>query len=745
MNFSFNFRRFRCWILVILIAQALILMCCGESGQAPQQTGDQKAKVEKPKPAKPVIFQGESVIYVVGPMSGRNAEKGQSQAAGARLAAEELNRQGGLFNREIVIKVLNDAGDPELAMEAAKKVADAANAGENVIAILMHEGSDPQLKPAKQIYLNTISGLNPIVVIPASTEPLPMIIDDERFFRLSAPNASQAAEIANYLQEKSLLDVVVVHDSTSYGRTLYKKFRNAVRNLDVRSIATFEILPDAVSYADVAARVREMNPTALFFAGADVEAAVFFSDLFGFEFQGKIYGSDRALSYNIVDEIGCQAEGMNFVSVLPDPSTVMGPEQLANYEALESRAAEFYTVAGYSGVEFVVKAFEAANALDTNKAATQARQERIKTIIGEVSFDKSGYMQKSKIHFFQVQGRMFKESFARQVGAGPKVREVTSEKAKTFLNMQFSPDNKPVIFAGLNWDSVQFFNGITRFIIESGYGYPTYSIPGSSVTSFQRLRKGEVHVSMEVWLPNSQELYDKAIAKNQIVDLGLNFSDAVQGWFVPRYVVEGDSKRGIEIVAPDLKSIDDLERYCHIFASKENPSIGRLIAGSSGWFNYKISCMKLKAYRLDDKFAQIATGSEGALFAALTNAYQKGEPILLYMYEPSWPMAKYDLLQIVEPEFTKEVWRTNKKCAFPPSQIKKLVHVDLPQRVPEIVEFLKMVRMDRDEVSRILVAMKDRDLKPETAALEWLKKNEGVWSNWVSGDVVQKVKQALSS
>ncbi len=745
MNSSFNSRRSRYFILVLLIAQALFLMCCGESGQAPQQTGEQKAKVEKPKPAKPVTFKGEAVIYVVGPMSGRNAEKGQSQAAGARLAADELNRQGGLFNRKLVIKVLNDAGNPELAIEAAKKVADAANAGENVIAILMHEGSDPQLKSAKQIYLNTGSGLNPIVVIPASTEPLPMIIDDERFFRLSAPNASQATEIANYLQEKSLLDVVVVYDSTSYGRTLYKKFSNAVRNLDVRSIAAFEISPDAVSYADVATRVREMNPTALFFAGADVEAAVFFSDLFGFEFQGKIYGSDRALSYNVVDEIGCQAEGMNFASVLPDPGTVLGSNQLASYEALEGRAAEFYTVAGYSGVEFIVRAFEAASALDANKAATQARQKRIKTVIGEVSFDKNGYLQKSKIHFFRVQGRMFKESFARQVGAGPKVREVTSEKAKTFLNMQFSPDNKPVIFAGLNWDSVQFFNGITRFIIESGYGYPTYSIPGSSVPSFQRLRKGDVHVSMEVWFPNSQELYDKAIEKNQIVDLGLNFSDAVQGWFVPRYVVEGDLKRGVKPVAPDLKSVYDLEKYYHVFASKENPGIGRLIAGSAGWFNYKISCMKLKSYRLDDKFAQIATGSEGALFAALTNAYQKGEPILLYMYEPSWPMAKYDLLQIVEPEFTREVWRTNKKCAFSPSQVKKLAHIDLPKRVPEVVEFLRKVKMDRDEISRILVTMKEKNLKPETAALEWLKKNKGVWSNWVPSDVAQKVKQALSN
>jgi glycine betaine/proline transport system substrate-binding protein len=155
--------------------------------------------------------------------------------------------------------------------------------------------------------------------------------------------------------------------------------------------------------------------------------------------------------------------------------------------------------------------------------------------------------------------------------------------------------------------------------------------------------------------------------------------------------------------------------------------------------------MKLKAYRLDDKVTQLAAGSEGALFAALSNAYQKKEPILLYMYEPSWPMAKFDLIQLEEPEFTQACWSTDKKCAFPPSQVKKLAHVALPLRALEVVEFLKKIQMDRDEISRILVDMKERNLKPEEAALIWLRENESIWMNWVTSNIAQKVKQALSS
>ncbi len=248
---------------------------------------------------------------------------------------------------------------------------------------------------------------------------------------------------------------------------------------------------------------------------------------------------------------------------------------------------------------------------------------------------------------------------------------------------------------------------------------------------------------MEVWLPNNQEPYDDALANDEIVDLGLNFGNAVQGWFVPRYIIEGDPQRGIEAAAPDLKSVEDLERYPHLFTSPEQPGAGRLFNGSPGWFAYKIDCMKLKAYRLDDKYAQATAGSESALFAALSQAYESGEPILTYMYEPSWPMAEFDLVQISEPEFTPECWSSNKRCAFPLTQIRIVAHSGLSQRAPEVIKFLNQFSLESDEVSRILLTMKEQELTPEEAALMWLKDNEAVWSQWAPGDVVGRVREAL--
>ena len=128
----------------------------------------------------------------------------------------------------------------------------------------------------------------------------------------------------------------------------------------------------------------------------------------------------------------------------------------------------------------------------------------------------------------------------------------------------------------------------------------------------------------------------------------------------------------------------------------------------------------------------------------LEDAYEKGEPILVYMFGPSWPLASFDLIQIDEPGFTQERWSTDKGCAFPLNQVKIVVHSSFPQLAPEVVDFFGKLSMDCDEISSILLTMKEKDLTPEEAVLMWLKENESVWSQWVPSDVAQKVKQALN-
>ena len=271
MRVGFTTLRGSLWLLALLLVLPLLLAACAGGDKAPVET---VGPTVEPSPTPVTEFAGEAVVYVVAPLSGPEAQRGQALAAGARLAAEELNQIGGVLGRKIVIKVANDRGDSEGALQAARRVADSSRARDTVIGVLVHEGSDPQLESVKQVYLDPGSGLNALVVVPASAELVPADIDDPRFVRLSAPSISQASEVATVLQEANLRDVVVVHSSTPAGKILAKEFSRAAENLDVEAVGTFEILPpDASDYTDLVAKVRKINPAALFFAAGQDEAA----------------------------------------------------------------------------------------------------------------------------------------------------------------------------------------------------------------------------------------------------------------------------------------------------------------------------------------------------------------------------------------------------------------------------------------------------------------------------------------
>ncbi len=85
----------------------------------------------------------------------------------------------------------------------------------------------------------------------------------------------------------------------------------------------------------------------------------------------------------------------------------------------------------------------------------------------------------------------------------------------------------------------------------------------------------------------------------------------------------------------------------------------------------------------------------------------------------------------------------NKRCAFPPTQVKIAAHKDLPQQAPEIATFLSQLSMNAKMINRLLLTKKEQSLESKEIAMTWLKENESVWSRWVPREVAQRVHEAL--
>ena len=61
-----------------------------------------------------------------------------------------------------------------------------------------------------------------------------------------------------------------------------------------------------------------------------------------------------------------------------------------------------------------------------------------------------------------------------------------------------------IVFSDLNWTSAQVQNRVAQYIVEHGYDYPTDLVFGGTLPLFEGLRKGDTHVTMEIWLPNQE-------------------------------------------------------------------------------------------------------------------------------------------------------------------------------------------------------------------------------------------------
>ena len=302
-----------------------------------------------------------------------------------------------------------------------------------------------------------------------------------------------------------------------------------------------------------------------------------------------------------------------------------------------------------------------------------------------------------------------------------------------------------IVFADPGWDSVRFHNGVAQTIIEEGYGYPTEVISGSTAATFLGLTEGDIDAYMEIWTANLGDTYYGPVEEGIIIETSINFNDNAQGIYVPTYVIKGDSERGIEATAPNLKTVADLNDYRELFKDEEDPSRGRIYGSPPGWKVDQILRIKMGSWGLDDSFNYFSPGSDSALSAAIVAAYEKGDPIAAYYWEPTWVMGMLDMTLLEDEPYSEEKWTEENgyACEFSAMDIAIAVNKDLPDRAPEVVEFLKNYHTTSAMASSALAYMMDNNCDTIEAAIWFLKTQEDVWTKWVPEEIAEKVKKAI--
>ena len=320
----------------------------------------------------------------------------------------------------------------------------------------------------------------------------------------------------------------------------------------------------------------------------------------------------------------------------------------------------------------------------------------------------------------------------------PEIVEVTKE-----VIVEVTPAPAPketIVFSDLNWSSAQIQNRIAQYIVEKGYGYPTDVVFGATLPLFQGLRRGDSHVTMEIWLPNQDESWNEALAAGEVVSIGLSLGKDWQSAFViPAYLQEQ---------YPDLDSIEDLkeDRFKELFATAETGGKARLVSCVIGWACEEVNAQQIEGYELADHVHVVNPGDGAAANADLYGAYEKMEPWLGYQWGTNDPALVLDLVRLEEPAYSDECWFTTKACAYEDATILIAVHPNLLTKAADVVDMLRMWEFDISTYQVVAAWQSENpDADAKDAALWWLKSNVDVWSQWVTEDAAAAIQAALDA
>ncbi|WP_068676803.1 ABC transporter substrate-binding protein [Oceanobacillus sp. Castelsardo] len=307
-----------------------------------------------------------------------------------------------------------------------------------------------------------------------------------------------------------------------------------------------------------------------------------------------------------------------------------------------------------------------------------------------------------------------------------------------------SSENQVISIADGGWDSMQVHNFIAAFIIENGYDYPVNFINGSSIATFTGLRTGEIDVYMELWYNNMEEPYLEAVAAGEVVELSTNLVTDDQGFFVPTFVIEGDPEKGIEPMAPDLKTVEDLKKYPELFKDPSDPSKGVIVGAPTGTVIHDVLEEKVNTYGLNEYYNYFTPGSAGAVSASIEKAFMNNEAWVGYQWSPTWTVTKYDMTRLEEPAYNEEIFNENFGTAFPENPAYIVANAEFIERAPDVTEFLSNYQTSTVLTGEALLYMQENEATPEEAALWFLENNEEVWTEWLPEAIAKKVKSALS-
>lgn len=253
--------------------------------------------------------EGRLVLGQSAPFTGPAAQLGIQYHSGARLYFDQLNAQGGIGGRSIVIRTLDDGYEPERCAENTRKLL-----SEDVFALFAYVGTPTSLAALPLATRAQVPFIAPFTGAMALREPL-----QKNVFHLRASYNDETALIVKQLTHLGLKKIAVFHQNDAYGQAGLDGVRLALAAQNLKPVATATVERNSVDVAKAVATLAAAAPDAVVQVSAYKSCAAFVRAARKAGYGGLFYNVSFVGTQALADELGKEAEGVVVSQVVPSP------------------------------------------------------------------------------------------------------------------------------------------------------------------------------------------------------------------------------------------------------------------------------------------------------------------------------------------------------------------------------------------------------------------------------------------
>ncbi len=279
------------------------------------------------------------------PMTGDLQAYGTSCYTGVKLAAEEINSQGGVLDNKLEIKVGDTQTKPQAGIDAAQKLVSI----EGVFGIVGALSSGVTIPVARSV---TTDAKVP-QISPASTSPVITHLDDNDFLFRSVPSdAFQGVAMCELVEEAGYKNVATLYVNNDYGEGLAVSFKKAFEKAGGKVTASLAYEPGNASYRGELSKAASKGAEALVLIGYPENGVTILRQALEEGYFQKFVYSDGLKAPEIIDAIGAQYLNGSFGTA---PQAMTDTKSAQNYlEAYKEKYGEVppkpYIDTSYDGV-----------------------------------------------------------------------------------------------------------------------------------------------------------------------------------------------------------------------------------------------------------------------------------------------------------------------------------------------------------------------------------------------------------